>query len=147
MAVIKRHHVATDNSAVSPRLAKGQRSSCNIIGRAEMRADAAALGAKLTQLLLRQEPDETIKDGLHLRAGSVHIALLNRSPRGRKAIVPHRNVGQAMLDEAVLRRRDERSEASAYAAVVEHPIRGQQGGAVGHQLLEDIDIGDSGVLS
>src|SRR5438309_2189365 len=103
MAGIQLQYVATENSAGSPPLANGQRSSCNIIGGAEMRADAAALGAKLTQLLLRQEPDETIKDGLHLRAGSVHIALLDHSSRGMKAIVPHRNVGQAMLDEAVLR--------------------------------------------
>ena len=51
-----------------------------------------------------------------------------------------------MLDKAVLRRRDERSEASADGVVVEHPVVRQQGGAGVQQLLEDIDIGNSGML-
>src|SRR5215472_10353479 len=59
-------HVATDYSARGAPVTNGQCNGCDIVGGAEIGADAAALGTKLLQLMFGQEADQTPDDRLRI---------------------------------------------------------------------------------
>lgn len=61
--------IAADDAPRGFPLPDGKRRSPNIVRRAEMRADAATLGAKLLQLARRQEVEHTPVDGAGFRLG------------------------------------------------------------------------------
>src|SRR5208337_4682044 len=74
MAGVYFQHVAADHTMRSAPLADGERSRHDIVRRAEMGADAAALGAKLLQLVRRKEAVQTFRNGLRFGARLMQVA-------------------------------------------------------------------------
>src|SRR6266480_867692 len=66
MACVHFQHVAADHTLRGAPLADGERSGHDIVRTAEMVADAAALGAKLLQLMRGQKAVQTFRNGLAL---------------------------------------------------------------------------------
>src|SRR5271169_4712696 len=63
MPCVHFQHVAADDSLRGAPLPNGERSGHDIVRRAEMGADATALGAKLLQLMRGQKAIQTFRHG------------------------------------------------------------------------------------
>src|ERR1700674_1722616 len=75
MACVDFQHVAAHHTLRGAPLPDGERSGRDIVGGAEMGADAAALGAKLLQLMRGQEAVQTLRNGLRFGARSMPVAV------------------------------------------------------------------------
>src|SRR5271166_784540 len=92
MACVQFEHVAADHTLLGAPLPDGERSGHDIVGRAEMRADATALGAKLLQLMRGQEPVRTFRNGSRFRVRSRLVAVPQGATGDRKVFVRRRNM-------------------------------------------------------
>src|SRR5260370_19677994 len=85
MACVDFQHVAADHTLRGAPLPDGERSGHDIVGGAEMGADAAALGAKLLQLMRGQEAAQPFRNSLRFGGRLTLVATSQRATGDRKA--------------------------------------------------------------
>src|SRR6266436_9929854 len=92
VACVDFQDVAADHTLRGAPLPDGERSGHDIVGRAEMRADAAALGAKLLQLMRGQEAVQTFRNGSRFGVRWRLVAVPQSATDDRKVFVRRRNM-------------------------------------------------------
>src|SRR5271166_1368346 len=107
MACVHFEHVAADHTLLGTPLPDGERSGHDVFGRAEMRADAAALGAKLLQLMRGQEAVQTFRDGSRFGARLRLVAVPQSATDHRKVFVRRRNMYKTTIGQVGFRGMDE----------------------------------------
>src|SRR5260221_947035 len=107
MACVQFQHGAADHSLRGARLPDGERRGQDIVGGAEMGTDAAALGAKMLQLMRGQETVQTFRNGLRFGARSMLVAVPQVAAGDRKLFVAHRYMRKAAVGQAGFRSMDE----------------------------------------
>src|SRR5712672_895561 len=107
MACVHFQHVAADHTLRGALLPDSERSGHDIVGRAEMGADAAALGAKLLQLVRGQEAAQTFRNGLRFGARLMLVAVPQSATGDRKVLVRYRYMPETAVGQAGFRSMDE----------------------------------------
>src|SRR6266436_3445655 len=107
MACVDFQHVAADHTLRGAPLPDGERSGHDIVGGAEMGADAAAFGAKLLQLMRGQEDVQTFRNGLRFGARLMPVAVPQSATGDRKAFVRRRYMYKTTVGQAGFRGMDE----------------------------------------
>src|SRR6478672_7498852 len=107
MACVQFEHVAADHTLFGAPLPDGERSGHDIVGRAEMRADAAALGAKLLQLMRGQEAVQTFRNGSCFGVRLRLVAVPQTATDDRKVFVRRRNMYKTTIGQVGFRSLDE----------------------------------------
>src|ERR1700732_4884593 len=92
MACVQFEQVAAEHTLLGAPLPDGERSGNDVVGRAEMRADAAALGAKLLQLMRGQEAVQTFRNGSRFGVRLRLVAGPQTATADRQVFVRRRDV-------------------------------------------------------
>src|ERR1700719_3322704 len=88
-------------------LPDGERSGHDIVSRAEMGADAAALGAKLLQLMRRKESVQTFRNGASFGARLMPVAVPRGAAGDGKAFVRCQYMRKTTVGQTGFRSMDE----------------------------------------
>src|SRR6266481_1349901 len=111
MTCVHFQHVAADHTLRGAPLPDGERSGRDIVGRAEMGADAAALGAKLLQLMRGQEAVQTFRNGLRFGVRLMLVAVPQSATGDRKVFVRRRYMHKTAVRQAGFRSMDDAAAA------------------------------------
>ncbi len=107
MACVHFQQVAADHTLRGAPLPDGERSGQDIVGGAEMGADAAALRAKLLQLMRGQEAIHTFRNGLRFGGRLMLLAVPQSATGHRKALVGRRYMHKTAIGQPGFRSMDE----------------------------------------
>src|SRR6516164_2164274 len=107
MACVHFQHVAADNTLRGAPLPDSECSGHDIIGRSEIPADAAALGAKLLQLVRGQEALQTFHNSLRFGVQLMLVAVPQSAASDRKMPVRCRYMNKTTVGQAGFRGVDE----------------------------------------
>src|ERR1700732_13300 len=107
MACVQFEQVAAEHPLLGAPLPDGERSGNDVVGRSELRADAAALGAKLLQLTRGQEAVQTFRNGSRFGVRLRLVAVPQTATADRKMFVRRRNVYKTTIGQVGFRGMDE----------------------------------------